>query len=499
MLNSEWKRLKSGTDIRGTASGGVQGEKVNLTDDVVCAVTHGFLIWAKKRLNKSASKMKIAVGRDSRISGPKILKTVCETLKESGVSVLNCSLASTPSMFMTTVDLGCDCAVQITASHHPFQRNGLKFFTRSGGLEADDIEEILQFAQDGAVNPKAECGSITDVDYMKKYAENLREPIKREVNSEDFERPLAGFHIVVDAGNGAGGFYARGVLEKLGADVSGSQFLEPDGMFPNHIPNPENEQAMEFVCKAVLENKADLGVIFDTDVDRGGVVGKSGKEINRNRLVAIASAIALEGKQGGYIVTDSITSSGLKEYIENVLHGCHYRYRRGYKNVINKAIELNNKGIDCPLAIETSGHAAMRENYFLDDGAYLCTKIIIKMAQLKKEGKSIDGLLDNLKEPAESKEIRIKIKDEDFRACGERIIKELLEYSKAHNWQIADDNREGVRVSFGKDSGNGWFLLRLSVHDPIMPLNIESDEKGGADVILSRISEFLKTADGIDF
>ncbi|MGN1132099.1 MAG: phosphomannomutase/phosphoglucomutase, partial [Ruminococcus sp.] len=290
------------------------------------------------------------------------------------------------------------------------------------------------------------------------------------------------------------------VLKVLGADTDGSVYLDPDGMFPNHIPNPEDKTAMESISKAVLDSKADLGVIFDTDVDRGGAVDSYGKEINRNRLVALASAIALEGKEGGTIVTDSVTSSGLKEFIEDVLGGKHYRYRRGYKNVIDKGIELNNQGEYCPLAIETSGHAAMKENYFLDDGAYLCTKIIIKMAQLKKENKTIDMLLENLKEPVESKEIRFKITEEDFRACGERIIKSLEEYAnKEENWIVADDNREGIRVSFDKEHGDGWLLLRLSVHDPIMPLNIESDSVGGVEKIYSQFSEFLKTTQGLEY
>ena len=273
-----------------------------------------------------------------------------------------------------------------------------------------------------------------------------------------------------------------------------SKDIEPDGMFPNHVPNPENEDAMKSICEAVMESHADLGVIFDTDVDRGGAVDSSGNEINRNRLVAVASAIALEGNEGGTIVTDSITSSGLKTFIEENLKGSHYRYRRGYKNVINKALELNAQGINCPLAIETSGHAAMRENYFLDDGAYLCTKIIIKMAQLKQQGKRLEDLTAELKEPVESKEIRFKIQEKNFREYGEKVIADLQEYAeKAEGWKIADDNREGIRVYFDKENGDGWFLLRLSVHDPIMPLNIESDTKGGTDVIFEKLNEFLKT------
>lgn len=492
MLNEQFKTFKSGTDIRGIASEGVEGQSVNLTDEMVYKMADGFVLWLSKKLSKNAKDLTISVGRDSRISGPRIVASVTKAFTDDGVKVLDCGLASTPSMFMTTVDLKCDGALQITASHHPFNRNGLKFFTRDGGLEASDIEEILTYAQENETPEKIGGGTVTPTNYMEQYSKNLRDMICREVNAEDYEHPLKGYKIVVDAGNGAGGFYASKVLEPLGADTTGSRYLDPDGMFPNHVPNPENEEAMQSICEAVKESKADLGVIFDTDVDRGGAVDSSGNEINRNRLVAVASAIALEGNDGGTVVTDSITSSGLKTFIEEDLKGKHYRYRRGYKNVINKALELNAQGINCPLAIETSGHAAMRENYFLDDGAYLCTKIIIKMAQLKQQGKELEDLTASLKEPVESKEIRFKIKEKDFREYGEKVIADLEKYAEAQEgWKIADDNREGIRVYFDKDNGDGWFLFRLSVHDPIMPLNIESDTKGGVDIIFNQLNTFL--------
>ena len=494
MLNEQFKIFKSGTDIRGVASEGVAGQTVNLTDEMVYKMADGFVLWLSKKLSKSPKELTVSVGRDSRISGPRIVGAVTKAFTDDGVKVLDCGLASTPSMFMTTVDLKCHGALQITASHHPFNRNGLKFFTREGGLEGSDIEEILTYAQENQSPEKIGGGEVVPTNYMEQYSKNLRDMICKEVNAEDYDHPLKGFKIVVDAGNGAGGFYASKVLEPLGADTKGSRYLEPDGMFPNHVPNPENEDAMKSICEAVMESHADLGVIFDTDVDRGGAVDSSGNEINRNRLVAVASAIALEGNEGGTIVTDSITSSGLKTFIEENLKGSHYRYRRGYKNVINKALELNAQGINCPLAIETSGHAAMRENYFLDDGAYLCTKIIIKMAQLKQQGKRLEDLTAELKEPVESKEIRFKIQEKNFREYGEKVIADLQEYAeKAEGWKIADDNREGIRVYFDKENGDGWFLLRLSVHDPIMPLNIENDTKGGTDVIFEKLNEFLKT------
>lgn len=498
MLSEKWSHLKSGTDIRGVASEGVEGENVNLTGEVCEAIIDAFAIWLSDKVGKDYKELTVSVGRDSRISGPAIAEVVTNTLSKSGITVLNCGLASTPSMFMTTIDLECDGAVQITASHHPFNRNGLKFFTRDGGLESEDIAALLELAQDGKAPEVIADGEIKNVDYMTDYSARLRDIIKKEVGAEDYEYPLKGFKIVVDAGNGAGGFYAEKVLAPLGADTNGSRYLDPDGMFPNHVPNPENAEAMKSICEAVLESKADLGVIFDTDVDRGGAVDSSGNEINRNRLVAVASAIALEGNEGGTIVTDSITSDGLKEFIEVTLGGKHHRFKRGYKNVINEAIRLNYEGINCPLAIETSGHAAMRENYFLDDGAYLCTKIIIKMAKLKQEGKTLEEYVSQLKEACEEKEVRYKITEHDFRTYGESVIEKLNEYALTQDgWTLADDSREGVRVSLDKEHGNGWFLLRLSVHDPIMPLNIESNDEGGVAVILEQVERFIATCEGL--
>ena len=499
MLNEFWSTLKSGTDIRGVAVEGA-GHEVNLTDDTVKAIVNGFILWLSKKTGKTGSEMKISVGRDSRISGPRISALVKGELLRTGVFVVDCDLCSTPAMFMTTVELACDGAVQITASHHPFDRNGLKFFTREGGLEGDAITAILEYAQKGDKLPPAVGGHIAENEYMSYYAGNLREFIKEQVNDKnDYHHPLKGFKIVVDAGNGVGGFYAADVLEALGADVRGSQFLEPDGMFPNHVPNPEDPAAMDAISTAVKACGADLGVIFDTDVDRCGAVDAQGNEINRNRLVALAAAIALEGYHEALVVTDSITSDGLKEFIEKKLGGKHLRFKRGYKNVIDEAIRQNENGVCCPLAIETSGHAAMKENYFLDDGAYLITKIIIKAAQLRMEGKTLDSLIEDLREPVETKEIRIRITEKDFRKYGEKVIADLTSYAaKQKDFIVADDNHEGIRVSFDKKNGDGWFLLRLSVHDPIMPLNIESDSKGGVEKIYEKLRPFLEKCEGLD-
>ncbi len=495
-MNKSYKHLKSGSDIRGTAADGVVGEEIELTDEVIFDLVIGFCRWLKSERGISAGK--IAVGHDSRISAERIKRQVIAGLAQFGFDIYDCSYASTPAMFMTTVCLDCIASVQITASHHPFNKNGLKFFTKEGGLNGSDIEKIIEYAVEPYEVKKVAC-KVTECDFMPVYAKRLRDMICSGVNAENYDKPLEGYKIIVDAGNGVGGFYATEVLAPLGADINGSQFLEKDGMFPNHIPNPENPVAMKSISDATVNSKADLGIIFDTDVDRAGCVDENGKEINRNRLVALASLIALENNEGGTIVTDSVTSTGLTDYINNTLGGVHYRFKRGYRNVINEQLRLEEQGINCPLAMETSGHAAFKENYYLDDGAYLITKIVIKMAQLGKQGKKLDALISQLKEPAEEKELRFKIKTEDFRAYGNSVIEKLEKYAqRADGWRIADDNREGIRVYFDKPELCGWLLLRLSVHDPIMPLNIESDVVGGVKLIAGSFYEFIREMDKLD-
>lgn len=491
------KAFKSGTDIRGVGAEQFSDDKLFLSDDIVSRIAYSFANWLCNKTGKSTSEIVVSVGHDSRVSGPRIKKAVTDTLTTLGIKVMDCELASTPAMFMSTLDLKSDGAIQITASHHPWDRNGLKFFTPEGGLEGENIAELLEGAEKADFEINSNESLVEKVDYMSTYAGHLRDMIKSGVNADDYEHPLKGFKIIVDAGNGVGGFYATDVLEPLGADINGSQFLEPDGMFPNHIPNPENAQAMESVSGATINSNADLGIIFDTDVDRAGCVDKNGEEINRNRLVALASYIAMEGYSDGIIVTDSVTSDGLKEYIESI-GAKHYRYKRGYRNVINKQIELNNDGIFCPLAMETSGHAAFKENYYLDDGAYLMTKIVVLLAR-DKTGNAIADILAPLKQPVEEKELRFNILCDDFKSYGEKVIKELEEYySEKSGFKIADDNREGMRISADENNGNGWMLLRLSVHDPVMPFNIESNEQGGTLKIAKSFYDFLKKYSELD-
>ena len=491
----DYKKLQNGSDIRGVALEGIEGQHVNLTEDVCRDIGRGFALWLTKKTGKTEG-LRVAVGRDSRLSGETLCNWLCDAMVASGLQVTNFGMASTPAMFMSTVTEGYafDGSVMITASHLPFNRNGFKFFTCQGGLESADIKQILAYAA-GQEQTGLPAGSLCDGSFMDVYAKILADKI-RAATGED--KPLEGFRIVVDAGNGAGGFYADKVLKPLGANTDGSRYLEPDGSFPNHIPNPEDKEAMESITEAVRETNADLGIIFDTDVDRAGAVLADGSELNRNRIIAMLSAILLREHPGTTIVTDSITSTGLAKFIEEK-GGVHHRFKRGYRNVINESIRLNAQGQDSQLAIETSGHGAFKENYFLDDGAYIVTKLLIELARGKKQGYTLESLIASLEEPAESVEFRMNILLEDFKAYGQQVIDELTAYAqKQEGWSLAPSNFEGVRVNLDEAHGNGWFLLRLSLHDPLLPLNIESNSVGGAKKIAAELAAFIAGYDKLD-
>lgn len=502
-MTYDYSKLQNGSDIRGLAIGN-NAEAINLDSEAVSRLAKSFLYLLSHNTEKEPHELCIAVGRDSRISGPDLVRDIVAALIPYGTKVLDSGLSSTPAMFMSTVfeEFKCDGAIMVTASHMPSDRNGMKFFDMDGGLDKGDIADIITFAESNSVLGRLSPGTASEpikVNLMDVYSAHLRKKIVDALDSG--ETPLSELSITVDAGNGAGGFYADKVLAPLGADVSSSQFLEPDGSFPNHIPNPEDKSAIESICAKVREAKTDLGLIFDTDVDRVSAVDESGKKINRNAIVALAAALIADSHPGSTVVTDSVTSRGLTAFLEGSLGLKHLRFKRGYRNVINKSIELNEQGIESDLAIETSGHAAYKENFFLDDGAYLATKIVIATAKCKNAGKGISSLISDLSEPLECQEVRLPIKGSNFAAVGDKIIEDLRALSSSgelSECSLEEPNYEGVRINFNSPSIKGWMLLRKSLHEPIMPLNFESDVKGGCLKIAKLLIPILSKYEDLD-
>ena len=331
--------------------------------------------------------------------------------------------------------------------------------------------------------------------------DQLRNAMFREVhgtsNASNRALPLEGLRVVLNAGNGAGCFFNQ-VLEECGADVSNSIHLVPDGTFPERtgVPNPEYKPMMEETIEACQKCNADIGIMLDTDADRCGFVvpievdGNSKtriyKALNRNRLIALLGVIFSSSSPCCTIVTDSVTSEGLSSFLTDHLGINHVRYLKGYANVIGKAKELTESGQAlAEVAIETSGHCAMRENGYLDDGTYTAVKVVSLLAKItndmKKEEKqdvSLFNLISELQELDEVNEFRMKVLDDSIDTTKEifnnlRIL--LQEECKTRNeWELDEQNLEGVRIRIEE---NGFFMLRMSLHDPIISLLVEGKDR----------------------
>lgn len=491
-------KLQNGTDVRGIASEGIEGQHVNFGPSEANRIAQAFVIWLSGKTGKNKDALRIGIGHDSRITAESLKAGIIAGIAAQGAKPYDSHLASTPAMFMSVIypEFGFDGAVMITASHLPFNRNGMKFFDRDGGLEHDDITAVLTIAEKLS---EADGGSAAEeADILSVYSADLADKIRKAVQADDYEYPLKGLKIVVDAGNGAGGFFVEKVLKPLGADTAGSQFLEPDGMFPNHIPNPEDKAAMAAIRKAVLDAKADLGIIFDTDVDRMSAVMPDGTPVNRDAIIALMAVILAEDYPGGTIVTDSVTSDRLRVFLESGLGMKQHRFKRGYKNVINECRRLNEEGILSPLAIETSGHGAMKENYYLDDGAYMAVKLLIYAAKAKAQGRGIADCIDGLKPAFEEAECRLRISGEDFAQYGAQVLKDFEARAKETGLAVEPDSYEGVRISFRGDDIRGWLLLRMSLHDPLLPLNMEGERAGDIARMKTLVRKLLDGFDRLD-
>uniref|UniRef100_A0A0E0GRC5 phosphoglucomutase (alpha-D-glucose-1,6-bisphosphate-dependent) n=1 Tax=Oryza nivara TaxID=4536 RepID=A0A0E0GRC5_ORYNI len=501
------RRLQNGPDVRGVALEGENGRAVDLTPLAVEVIAESFGEWLREELQQLESgrdggEVRVSVGRDPRLSGARLGAALFAGLARAGCSVFDVGLATTPACFMSTKlpRFSYDASIMMTASHLPYTRNGLKLFMKRGGLTSGEVEGVCDRAARKYVARKMGLGGgrgmppvVMRVDLMSAYAQHLRNIIKERV--------------IVNAGNGCGGFFTWDVLEKLGADTTGSLHLEPDGKFPHHMPNPEDTTAMSLTRDAVLDHGADLGVVFDTDVDRSGVVDATGAAINGDRLIALMSAIVLDEHPGTTVVTDARTSDGLTRFIQ-ARGGHHCLYRVGYRNVIDKGVQLNADGVETHLMMETTGHGALKENNFLDDGAYIVVKIIIEMVRMRLVGLegSVGTLIMDLEEPAESKLMRMNILGEAKYAKqrGTQAVETFrnhIQEGKLNGWVLDDCGdcsvSQGCLVDTNDDPFDvdaymyrakffdeykgelGWVHIRQSVHNPNIAINMQSSIPGG--------------------
>lgn len=280
------KKLQDGTDVYGIAS----GEEVNLLPRDAGSIAMGYIVWLAQELDKPIFTLKICVGRDPRTTSEELATGVMKGVQMTGSRNWDAGIATAPAMQMAVNSdfYEFDGAVMVTGGSHESDVNGFKFYTANGPLGEDDIARILKMASKSAfIGEWYECESTN---LMDMYATRLRAMISNGLAGTDRANngsgnKLDGMRIVVDASNGSGGFFVSKVLEKMGADCTGSLNLEPDGTFPGHKPDPDDKDAIATVAKAVKDNHADLGILFDAAVDLATVVDAEGNVLARDEEV----------------------------------------------------------------------------------------------------------------------------------------------------------------------------------------------------------------------
>jgi len=491
---NNYLKLISGSDIRGN------GEK-DLNKTFLYKIAEVLSEFIKK-----SNRPQIVIGKDSRITGPQIESLLADYLSYKNIPVIQLvtepkykNVSTTPMVFAAMEYFKADFGIMITASHLPSNWNGLKIFYKEDILPKKILKELLTKASelaDISEDIQRNNNFIIKENFMNIYSDTICNFIKKNINDQhNYDKPLSGMKILVDAGNGATGFFAEKIIAKLGADISDSLFLEPDGNFPNHIPNPELPEAIKSISDRIIKAKGDLGILFDTDGDRSSIVLPDGKPVNGNRMLALVAAMVLSEHPNTYIVTDSVTSDGLTEFIKSH-NGIHCRYKRGYANVKTKMKELNEQATKCYVGGETSGHIMFTKNKYADDGSFTIAKLLIYQAKLKKEGLNFNFILKNLKEALESKVFRLKINLDDFKDYGLKIIEAVKQEAETQNYPI--DTTEGVRISITEEDIQGWTLVRLSLHEPLIVVNMEADKKGGTAKIIKLLQRIFKEFEHLD-
>jgi phosphomannomutase/phosphoglucomutase len=389
---------------------------------------------------------RVAVGRDIRTSSTGLRDALVKGLTASGLSVVDVGVVATPLTYFAANTLHVDGLAMITGSHNPPEFNGFKMGIGKSTFHGPEIQELREIAQSGKFQRVAVPGEVSHHDIIKDYEIYVRNNIK--LGSRKLK-------VVVDAGNGCGGFIAVPMLEKMGFDVIG-QFIEPDGTFPNHHPDPTVVKNVEPLIARVLKEKADVGIAYDGDADRIGAVDEKGNILWGDQLMVLFAREILKEKPGATFVSEVKCSMTLYDDIE----------KRGGKAIMWKAghslIKAKMAESGAELAGEMSGHMFFKHRYFGFDDAIYSTFRLLEI--LTKTTGPLSSLLADLPKTYSTPELRTDCPEEvKFKAV--QMTRDAL---KAKGLKTVDV--DGVRVIFP----DGWGLVRASNTQPLLVSRFEA-------------------------
>lgn len=428
-------------DIRG-----VVGPEINANNVYALGLALGDIALEK-------NQKKFIVGRDGRLSSPEISHMLIDGLLEAGCDVIDIGMIPTPVLYFATHILGTGTGVMITGSHNPKQYNGFKIMIDGETLYGDAIQAIYQRIIKGKIS-KHQKGTYAKQDMQEQYLKKITEQIK-------LRRPLK---IVIDSGNGVTGQLAPRLFTELGCKVV-PLYCEIDGHFPNHHPDPTVPKNLEMLIQTVKTENADLGIAFDGDGDRLGLVTNQGEIIWPDKQLLLFAQDVLSRHPNAPIIYDVKCTRLLKELITNA-GGKPIMSQTGH-SLIKAALKKEN----APLAGEMSGHIFFKEDWYgFDDGLYSAARLLKILAAQKK---SISELFSQFPVMANTPEIAIPV-DESKKFA---IIQNLQQ--NAHFPEAEISTIDGIRADFA----NGWGLIRASNTTPTLVCRFEANDEQALEKI----------------
>lgn len=396
----------------------------------------------------------IVVGRDGRLSGPDLAGGLIEGLRKAGRNVIDIGLAPTPVAYFGAYHLRAGSCVAVTGSHNPPDYNGFKIVVGGQTLSGDAITDLYERIRDNRLYVAGVPGDLQQRDIAADYIQRIADDVQ-------LERPLK---IVVDAGNGVAGDIAPQLLEAIGADVI-PLYCEVDGTFPNHHPDPSEPHNLEDLIQTVKRFDADIGLAFDGDADRLGVVTKEGAVIFPDRLLMLFAADVLERNPGALIIYDVKCTGKLQGWI--LRHGgTPMMWKTGHSLIKAK---MRESGAE--LAGEMSGHFFFQERWYgFDDGLYSAARLLEILANRSETPSEV---LAELPDGVSTPEIKVDVVDGTPHAIVERFV-DGAEFEGARLSTI-----DGLRA----DWDDGWGLVRASNTTPILVLRFEADNSAALERI----------------
>ena len=412
---------------------------------------------------RAAGEKSVAVGRDGRLSGPALAEALIKGLVATGIEVIDVGAVTTPMLYFAAHTL-CTSGIQVTGSHNPKDYNGFKMVLAGRAIYGDEIQALRRTMEAGSAQ-LAPGGSVRKVDVTDAY-------IKRIAGDIKLARPMK---IVVDSGNGIAGASAPAIFRALGCEVT-ELFSEVDGNFPNHHPDPSKPENLKDLIAALATGDAELGLAFDGDGDRLGIVTKDGQNIFPDRQMQLFAQDVLSRVPGGTIVYDVKCSQRLAPAIE-AAGGKPMIFKTGHS-----LIKAKMKEIDSPLGGEMSGHIFFKERWFgFDDGTYAGCRLL----EILSKSPDANAVLNALPTSFSTPELNVACAEGEPHAVVDKLVKSANFAAPAKVSTI-----DGLRV----DWPDGFGLIRASNTTPVLVLRFEGQTDAALKRIEAEMLALLKTA-----